>query len=84
MNTLTKLTRIATVFALRAVCLFGVGVVLGFAGFTASTMKSHAHLSAPERPVPHLISDGAVESKQAPKGPHLVASSAQVFQVRFP
>jgi flagellar basal body P-ring protein FlgI len=83
-HTLTKLSRIAAIVALRATCLFGVGLVLGFAGFTASTMRSHVHLSALERSVQHPISGSLVESGQAQKGPHLVASSGQVFQVRFP
>jgi hypothetical protein len=84
MHTFTKLGRKAAIVALRATCLFGIGLVLGFAGFTASTMSSHSHLSIPERSVQRPISGSLVESEQAPKGPHLVAGAARVFQVQFP
>jgi hypothetical protein len=84
MHTLTKLSRIAARIALRAACLFGVGLVLGFAGFTASTMSSNLHLSVLERSAQRPISGSLDESGQVPKGPHLVASSGQVFQARFP
>jgi len=84
MHILKKIGRIVAINALRAACLFGVGLVLGFAGFTASTGRSHLHLSALERSVQRPIAGSSVESKQAPKGPHLIASSAQVFEVRFP
>jgi hypothetical protein len=84
MHTLTKLSRKAAIVALRATCLFGIGLVLGFAGFTASTMSSHSHLSALERSVQPPISGSVVQAEQASKGPHLVAGSARVFQVQFP
>jgi hypothetical protein len=83
MDTLTKLSRLAAIFALRAVGLFSVGVVLGFVGFTASTMGSQSHLSAPQPSVQHPNSGASVESKQTPNSPHFVASSAGAFQVRF-
>jgi hypothetical protein len=84
MDTLTRLSRKAAIVALRATCLFGIGLVLGFAGFTASTMSSHSHLSAQERSVERPISVSAGQSEQASKGPHLVAGSARVVQVQFP
>ena len=84
MQTFTKLSRKAAIVAVRATCLFGIGVVLGFAGFTASTMSSHSHLSTLERSVQPPSSGASVASEQAPKGPHLVAGSAQVFRVQFP
>jgi hypothetical protein len=84
MHTFTKLSRKAAIVALRATCLFGIGLVLGFAGFTASTMSSHSHLSVLEQSVQSPISGSLVEREQAPKGPHLVAGSAQVFRVQFP
>jgi hypothetical protein len=84
MHTLTKLSRKAAIFAFRATCLFCVGVVFGFAGFMASTMRSHSHLSTPERSVQRPISGSVARSGQTPTGPHIVASSGQVFQVQFP
>ncbi len=84
MHTFTKLSRKAAVIALRATCLFGVGLALGFAGFTASTMSPHSHLSTLERSFQPPISGASVASGQAPKGPDLVAGSAQVFRVQFP
>ena len=67
------LVRLVSIIALRAACLFGVGLLIGFSGYSASA--AGPHLSA-------LIPGRSVEQSQA-QSPHLVAYSAGVIQVRL-
>jgi hypothetical protein len=74
--------RIVTIIALRVIGLFGVGLLIGFSGYTASAGRSHAGSLVSEQPVQRPISQFKVELARA-QSPHLIAYSPGAFQVRF-
>jgi hypothetical protein len=72
--------RIAIDLALRVVGLFGVGLLIGFSGYTASAGSPHLDSPVSVRSVEHTGSRSAVGSEQS-QSPHLVAYSLGMFQV---
>ena len=74
-TSISRHVRVVTNLALRAACLFAVGLLLGFSGYTASAAGPHLNPLTSERSL-----DRAASQSQSP---HLVAYSPAASQVRL-